>query len=69
LSSSSGATASELQKQLADALAKLADANQTIARLEQQLRDKERDLMDERARSQKEIDRLKDMLSQTSGNL
>jgi predicted nucleic acid-binding Zn-ribbon protein len=58
-----------LQKQLADALAKLADANQTIARLEQQLRDKERDLMDERARSQKEIDRLKDMLSQTSGNL
>ena len=58
-----------MQKQLADALAKLADANQTIARLEQQLRDKERDLMDERARSQKEIDRLKDMLSQTSGNL
>ena len=33
------------------------------------MKDKERELVDEKARLQKEIDRLNDLMSKTSGNL
>jgi hypothetical protein len=43
-------------------LAKLSDANQSIGRLETTVKDKERELVEERTRMQREIDRLKEMM-------
>ena len=43
-------------------MAKLNDANQTIGRLENTVKEKERELVEERTRLQREIDRLKEMM-------
>ncbi len=44
-------------------------ALETIKKLEQKLRDKERELEEQKGLMQKEIERLRDSMSKTSGNL